>query len=712
MEAMTGIRTWRTDAFDLTLSWGESSPVRLTGLVCHGTPLLKLPETVPPGHATVPLVEVNILGDGHRVNQARGLGRTECGARLRYVSIKESRTEGERVLRVVQRDPERHLRVETVLRSVSTALALQSWSTVTNEGGGKVVVEALTAACVPATAADPLLVRGTSAWTAENRWLGQRLFSDALLAVDDSPAIPKPQATTIHAVGTSTWTTDGTLPTALLKDSESGRCLMWQVEAGGLPWRWEVEHASARPDVFAVRGSGPTTTDHAWDAVLAPGKSVDSAPVSWAWSDAGIDGVVAAMTRHRRGMRVTSGVPHETGAPAVIFNDYMNTLDGNPTTAALEPLIDAVAQVGAEVFCIDAGWYDDSGEWWSGVGEWNPSTVRFGGENGLQDLIDRIRDRGMVPGLWLEPESVGVRSPRATSYPEEAFLSRRGVRVVENDRYVLDFRCVEVREYLDAVVNRIVAMGVGMLKLDQNVVPGLGSDRGGTLPGTGLAGSVRAYREWLVGVRRRHPSLLLENCGSGALRQDAGQCLLVDIQSTSDQQSALHYPTIAACAPLMLLPEACGNWAYPQSGMGEGELLTTLVTGLSGRLYLSGHIDRMSGPERARVARAVRVFTESRRWLLRAVPFWPLGLPGWTDPVVALGLTDGASTRIALWSRAESPCEVFLPLPPGTDTRAVSLIDPEHGPVIRLDVSEDGLAVSLPSGPVAGLIRLGTHLGA
>ncbi|MBE6481874.1 MAG: alpha-galactosidase [Actinomyces ruminicola] len=709
---MTGSYTWHTDALDVTLSWDKGSPIRLTSLACHGTLLLDLPGTVLPGHASVPLVEVNLLGEGHRANQTRGLGRTECGARLRHESVQESRAEGTHSLRVVQRDRERGLRVETILRSVCSAPAVQSRTTVTNEGGATVVVEALTAACVPVMAADdPILVHGTSAWTAENRWQERRLFADGLLAVDDTAVLPKPQATTVHAVGTSTWTTDGSLPSALLRESGSGRCLMWQVEAGGLPWRWEIEHASACPDVLAVRGSGPTTADHAWDAVLAPGESVDSAPVSWAWSGVGLDDAVATMTRHRRALRAASGIPHESGAPAVIFNDYMNTLDGNPTTEALEPLIDAAAQVGAEVFCIDAGWYDDFGDWWSGVGEWRPATVRFGGKNGFQELLDRIRGRGMVPGIWLEPESIGVRSPRANSFPEDAFLSRHGVPVVENGRHVLDFRCGAVRDHLDSVVDRLVGMGVGMLKLDQNVVPGIGSDRRGVLPGTGLAGSVYAYREWLMGVRRRHPGLLVENCGSGALRQDAGQCLLVDLQSTSDQPSALLYPTIAACAPLLLPPEMCGNWAYPQPGMEEGELLTTLVTGLAGRLYLSGHIDRMSGPERDRVARAVRVFMQSREWLLRTVPFWPLGLPRWTDPVVALGLTDGVSTRISLWSRAAEPREVQLPLPPGTDTDAVSLLEPAHGPVLGLGVSGDGLTASLPSGPVAGLIHLGIPLG-
>jgi alpha-galactosidase len=85
----------------------------------------------------------------------------------------------------------------------------------------------------------------------------------------------------------------------------------------------------------------------------------------------------------------------------VIFNDYMNCLEGDPTTAKELPLIDAAAAAGCEYFVIDAGWYAElSEDWWGSVGAWQPSKTRWPG--GLQQVLDRIRGKGMVPGLWLE----------------------------------------------------------------------------------------------------------------------------------------------------------------------------------------------------------------------------------------------------------------------------------------------------------------------
>ena len=115
----------------------------------------------------------------------------------------------------------------------------------------------------------------------------------------------------------------------------------------------------------------------------------------------------------------------------MIYNDFLNCLMSDPTTAKERPLIAAASALGVEVFCIDAGWYDDeNGGWWDSVGEWEPSVNRFP-DGGLAGLIGEIRAAGMKPGLWLEPEVVGARSRIAESLPAEAFFTRSGQRIKE-----------------------------------------------------------------------------------------------------------------------------------------------------------------------------------------------------------------------------------------------------------------------------------------
>ena len=167
------------------------------------------------------------------------------------------------------------------------------------------------------------------------------------------------------------------------------------------------------------------------------------------------------MTSYRRALRR----PHQDHRELpVIFNDYMNTLSGDPTTEKLTPLITAAARAGAEYFCIDAGWYADIGEaWWDTVGLWTPSASRF--PAGIAEVMDHIRAEGMVPGLWLEPEVVGVRSPVAEQLPLEAFFVRDGQRVVEQGRYHLDLSHPAAVKHLDHVVDALVGdLGVRYLK--------------------------------------------------------------------------------------------------------------------------------------------------------------------------------------------------------------------------------------------------------
>src|SRR5699024_4733092 len=134
-------------------------------------------------------------------------------------------------------------------------------------------------------------------------------------------------------------------------------------------------------------------------------------------------------------------------------NDYMNCLWGNPTTEAEIPLIDAAAEIGCEYFCIDAGWYAD-GNWWDSVGEWNESKKRF--PNGLKEVTDYIQKKGMIPGVWIEPEVMGIYCRLASNVPKDWFFVRHGKPVYDRSRFQLDYRNPEVRAYMDSVIDRLV----------------------------------------------------------------------------------------------------------------------------------------------------------------------------------------------------------------------------------------------------------------
>jgi len=136
------------------------------------------------------------------------------------------------------------------------------------------------------------------------------------------------------------------------------------------------------------------------------------------------------------------------------------------------------------------------------------------------------------------------------------------------------------------------------------------------------------------------------------------------MQSTSDQQDPVLSATIAAAAPAAMLPEQAGNWAYPAPTMDPELFTLSLVNGVLGRMYLSGYLNEMSSSQRAVVGDAITAHRQVLDVVEGSVPVWPLGLPAWEDPWVALGLhTASGDLYLSVWSLPGASASVSLPLP-------------------------------------------------
>ncbi|MDR1799981.1 MAG: alpha-galactosidase [Bifidobacteriaceae bacterium] len=672
----------------LHLAWGEAAPVSLS--------LVPLPAGDLSLHPR--LAEILALGHGRGLTSTR-LSRSAIGDRLRYQGSRQLAAGAWQVLEIDQHDPVTGLQVTTRLEQAGGP-AYRATTSLVNHGPEPVVLQAVTSLVLggfegligpPAATA---IWAARNEWCAESRWYSTPLEGRGGLA-DINPELHGQAGRGSWSVaGHSTWSCTGHLPLGGL--AGPGGAIVWQIEVNG-PWLWEIDSQAGSGGAYSLALSGPTDLDHAWAVKLAPGQGFTTVPVSVAFAQTepaghggladgiggpghppgnqALDAAFGHLTRHRRQSHVPW--PADSARP-LVFNDYMNALMGDPTTEKLLPLIDAAAAVGAQVFCIDAGWYDDGGDWWPSVGAWEPSTVRFG-DLGLTGVLAYIERRGLKPGLWVEPEVIGVQSPVAASLPEEAFMHRLGQRIVEHDRYFLDLRAPAARSYLDQVFARLIGeYGATYFKWDYNVTPGLGPDDAGALtPGAGLLDHARAHLEWFDRLRARYPEVIFEACSSGAQRMDQAILSRYDLQSTSDQMDYRLYPVIAAAAPAAMAPEQAGNWAYPQPSWSLEQTAFTLVTGLAGRLYLSGHLNQLNSDQLALVRQAADLYPEVIGHHAGAVPRWPLGLPGWEDPVVALATVVDGEALVFVWHR---------PGPPGGDVPVAVSFPELAGRPVSVDV--------------------------
>jgi alpha-galactosidase len=605
----------------------------------------------------VPLVEVFTV-DEQRARTSQNYVRSAVGNRLRYQGHRCWEARGARHVEVRQVDTKTGIEVVSTFSIPNSAAAVRIVHRVQNTSDSAIVITAVTTAGIgfgrsQAALAELDLVWGRSEWLAEGRWTRRplrELVPDLSLGIHNQDARGR-FAVTSHG----TWSTGEFLPTGAVVDRNTGSAIAWQLETSAA-WHWEVSQTLGGGVLSLL---GPADKEHQFAHRLDAGAVFESVGTALAFSEGGIDGVFGELTRYRRWLRDER--PADRALP-VVYNDFMNTLMGDPSTEKLLPLIEAAALAGAECFCIDAGWFADpeTGDWWSSVGEWREAPGRFSG--GLASLIELIHGRGMRSGLWLEPEVVGVGSPVAALLPEDAFFHRLGSRVREHDRYQLDFRHPAVIRHLDETVAYLVEeLGVGYLKLDYNINAGPGTEVAATSASAGLLGHTRAFRDWLVSIQTRYPDLLIENCSSGAMRMDYSLLAVTHLQSTSDQQDYRLYPPIAASAPASILPEQCGNWAYPSLNMTDDETTFALTAGIVGRLYLSGFLGELSDGQRARVTEAVTVHKGIRDEISRSIPFWPLGLPAWDDEHVVLGLRGPSRTFVAVWCRALGGSRITLP---------------------------------------------------
>ncbi|GLY16314.1 alpha-galactosidase [Kineosporia rhizophila] len=661
-------------ALQAVLGTSGDAPAELRSLTLHGA------EAVRPH----PLVEVLTAAERHE-RMTLGYRGTTVGARLRPTAVEKSSAAAV----VTQTDQVTGLSVRTRLTLDDGGLRVSH--ELRNDGSEDVVVFAAPTLSVT-TAAEPAqltLTSGRSEWLGEGRWREDAVAD--LLPELGFAAVAQPDRTGFGQSSAGGWPTGSVLPVAVLSTADAVS-VGWQIESSA-GWQWSLSRGDGG---VVLSAGGPTEREHQAAVRLRPGDSFETVAAGLVVSDGGRDGAFAALTRHRRGLREVRDI--ERSLP-VVYNDYMNTLMGQPSTERLLPLIAAAGEAGAEYFCIDAGWFTDSSDYWSEVGEWREAPTRFGG--GLGRVIAAIRDAGMRPGLWIEPESVGLDSPVAGALPAEAFFQRYGAAVVEQRRRHLDLRHPAAVAHLDAAVDHLVAtFGIEYLKLDYNIEPGSGTDVGGLAPGHGLLAHTRALRDWLVALQRRHPQLLIENCASGAMRSDYHLLAVTHLQSTSDQQDALRYAAIAAAAPATILPEQAGNWAYPAAAMSEGELDVTLVSGLAGRFYLAGFLNELSADALARVHEAVATAKTLRGDLATATPFWPIGMPGWGDDILCLGLRqkDGSAV-FCVWSRGTEGAHLALP-----HVGALTQIFPS-GAAWHTTAAEDHAVVTVPAGPAAAVFR-------
>lgn len=613
------------------------------------------------------LVEVQETGMNQDDHHGRKHTGTSPGLRFLYVSHRDYRNTYGRKLEITMRHE--GLFATCHLQFFDGVSVVRSWTELSNKAEAIRRIEYVSSFALTGidSEANP---RDTDAriHLAHNTWFGECQWRSYTLSELGYYPVNDFSMKRVAASSAGTWPASEFLPMGCYE--RDGYAYTWQIETSA-SWHFEISDIVKR---LYLQLSGPSFAEHGFIKRLCEGESFVSEACAVGFTP-GFQPGIRELTKYRRLMRRENG---DNAAPKVIFNDYMNCLSGDPTTEKLIPLIDAAAEAGCEYFCIDAGWYAD-GEWWDGVGEWIESARRFPG--GIKEPIDYIRQKGMIPGLWLELEVMGINCPLAEKAKAGRwFFERDGIPVIDHGRYQLDFRNENVRAHASEVIRRLVSeYGVGYIKMDYNNNFGPGTDQDADSAAEGLLAHTRSYLDWLGGIFALYPGLIIENCGSGGMRMTYPLLFGHSIQSVTDQTDYIKMAAIACNCMTACPPEQAAIWSYPTEGGHEEETAFNMVNAILLRVHQSGRLDRISSARRKLVEEGIAYHRSIVNELKRGLPFWPVGLAAMWDDYLCVGLECGEKLYIAVWRtglNADEAASAEIPLP-GRGRATVKLAYPQ-----------------------------------
>ena len=283
--------------------------------------------------------------------------------------------------------------------------------------------------------------------------------------------------------------------------------------------------------------------------------------------------------------------------------------DHNPDK--LIALANAAADIGAERFILDDGWFLGRRHDRAGLGDWTVDPEIY--PNGLAPLIDHVERLGMEFGLWVEPEMVNPNSDLFRKSPHWVLQCEGSERVMARHQLVLNLTITEVQNYLYERIDSLLSdYPIRYLKWDMNRDLHQPGDHNGQ---AAVHRQTNGLYRLLARIRHAHPEVDIESCASGGGRADYGILALTDRIWTSDSNDAIDRLSIQKGFSYFFPSEVMGSHVGPLNCHITGRQLdmqTRAGVALFGHMGMEVDLTQESEDDRNTLRAAIKLHKQHR----------------------------------------------------------------------------------------------------
>ncbi len=285
--------------------------------------------------------------------------------------------------------------------------------------------------------------------------------------------------------------------------------------------------------VRATMGIG--SFDFSW--MLKPGESFQSPEAILVYSDSGLGQMSRRYHRLYRD-HLCRGKYQHADRPVLVNNWEATYFDFD--MEKLLSIADRAKELDIDMLVLDDGWFGKRNSDTCSLGDWVCNTDKLKG--GLKALGDALNERGLLFGLWFEPEMVSPDSELYRKHPDWCIHIEGRPRAEARHQLTLDLSRKEVQNYvIQSVSDVLKSAPITYVKWDMNRFfseigsAGLDASHQAELPHRYMLGLYRVLEE----ITSSFPEVLFESCASGGGRFDPGMLYYMPQTWCSDDSDAL-----------------------------------------------------------------------------------------------------------------------------------------------------------------------------